>query len=46
MDLDAWTSRARFFALRMPSAADVADVTMFRSGFPPTPEHREGALST
>jgi hypothetical protein len=29
-----------------PSGADVADVRMFRSGFPPTPEHPDGDHST
>jgi Transposase len=30
----------------VPSAADVTDVTMFRSGFPPTLEHPDGDHST
>jgi hypothetical protein len=29
-----------------PSGADVADVRMFRFGFPPTPEHPDGDYST
>jgi hypothetical protein len=32
--------------LDVPTAADITDVTMFRSGFPPTPEHPDGDHST
>jgi hypothetical protein len=32
--------------IEVPSAADVADVTMFRFGFPPTPEYPDGDHST